>query len=93
MKNNSSAGASKLASIIQQRMNSVAGRTSTVSVELGCVMSGNRIKIDSIPDAIIGADEYSVCKTISETSHLEDGDRILVVWTNTGDLIVIDKII
>ena len=91
--NNSSKGASKLASIIQSQMTKVSKRNSSVCVELGEIQAGKKLKVDSLPGFVLDKDDYSVCKTISETEPLKKGDRVLVVWTNIGEPVVIDKIV
>ena len=89
---NSSKGISKLASVLQDRMVKVAGRNSSISVEKGEIISGKRLKLYSIPDAILGRDDYMVCVSIQKENPLKVGDLVLVVWTFDGDPVVIDKI-
>lgn len=93
MSNVSSKGASKLASVLQSRMNQMNQRNSTVSVELGAILTGKKLKVDSLPEEVLDKDDYSVCETIVNTEPLKKGDRVLVVWTNDGEPVVIDKII
>lgn len=90
---NSSKGASKLASVLQNRMAEVMKGSSSVSVDMGEIFSDNRLKLYSIPDAILDTNDYSVCATIQNTSKLKEGDKVLVVWTFDGEPVVIDKII
>ena len=89
---NSSKGISKLASVLQERMVRVAGRNSSINVEKGEIISGKRLKLYSIPDAILGQDDYMVCVSLQKENPLKVGDLVLVVWTFDGDPIVIDKI-
>lgn len=90
---NSSKGASKLASVLQRRMNqTIRGETGIVA-ERGEIVSGRKLKLYSIPDAILDRDDYSVCVTIENESPLKAGDRVLILWTNDGEPVVIDKII
>lgn len=90
---NSSKGAHKLASVLQKRTKSIYGRETSVSAEMGLILSGGRLRIDSIPDAVIDESDYSVCQTISGTEKLKSGDRVLVIWSFDGEPVVIDKII
>lgn len=86
---NSNKGAYKLADVLQKRMNSVSGRNISISAEMGVILSGNKLKIDSLPEDILDADDYSICSFANVTS----GDRVLVVWSEDGEPIVVDKII
>lgn len=90
---NSSKGAAKLASVLQRRMEQVIGGNSSIPVDRGEIMGGKKLKLYSIPDAILDKDDYSVCATIQSTSELKAGDQVLVVWTFDGEPVVIDKII
>lgn len=90
--NNSSKGGAKLAHVIQQRMRTMIERGTSVSVERGEIVSGRKLKLYSIPDAILDKDDYSVCMTVYKESPLKTGDRVLIVWTNDGEPVVIDKI-
>lgn len=89
---NSSKGASKLASVLQSRMAKIISGSSSVNVEKGEILSGKRLKLFSIPDAILDKDDYYVCTSIQKSSPLSKGDMVLVVWTLDGDPVVIDKI-
>lgn len=86
---NSKKGAYKLASVLQKRMNSVSGRNISISAEMGVILPGNKLKLDSLPEEVLDADDYSICRSTEATS----GDRVLVVWTWDGEPIVVDKII
>lgn len=90
---NSSKGAARLASVLQRRMEQVIGGNSSVAVDRGEIMGGKKLKLYSIPDAILDKDDYSVCATIQTTSELKAGDCVLVVWTFDGEPVVIDKIV
>lgn len=90
---NSSKGAARLASVLQRRMEQVIDGNSSIPVDRGEIMGGKKLKLYSIPDAILDKDDYSVCATIQSTSELKAGDRVLVVWTFDGEPVVIDKIV
>lgn len=93
MSNNSSKGASKLANVLHQRMRSVAERASGIVAERGEIMSGKKLKLFSVPDAILDKSDYSVCITIqNEDNPLKEGERVLVVWTMDGEPVVVDRI-
>lgn len=88
---NSSKGASKLASVIQGRMNKVSNRLLNVTAEMGVILSGNKLKLDSLPDDVLTPNDYGVCSTYKES--MKRGDRVLVIWTNTEEPIIVDKIV
>ena len=90
--NNSNKGISNLASVIQRRMAAVGNNISSVNAETGEIMQGNKLKLHSIPNAILKRNDYKVCATIQKTSPLKTGDRVLIVWTFDGEAVVIDKI-
>lgn len=90
--NNSNKGISSLASVIQRRMARVAGGNNSVNAETGEIVQGNKLKLHSIPNAVLKRRDYSVCATIQKTSPLKTGDRVLIVWTFDGEPVVIDKI-
>jgi hypothetical protein len=92
MSNNSSKGSHRLAVILQKRMKQVSGNSVSLVAELGTIVSGNKLKIDSIPEAALDSDDYVVCKTIYGTEPLKNGDRVLVIWTSDDDPVVIDKV-
>lgn len=91
--NNSSKGASRLASVLQARMAKVMNGASSVIAEKGEILAGGKLKLYSIPDAILDKDDYSVCYSIQKTRALKKGDQVLIVWTFDGEPIVIDKIV
>lgn len=93
MSNNSNRGAYRLADVLQKRMNKTSGHSITVSAEFGEIATGNKLKLDSLPEATLDKDDYSICKTIADTDPLKKDDRVLVVWTDTGEPVVIDKIV
>ena len=93
MSKNSNRGAYRLAAVLQKRLTKVSGHSIEVSAELGEIATGGKLKLDSLPDAILDKDDYSICKTISDTDPLKKDDRVLVIWTNTGEPVVIDKIV
>lgn len=108
---NSNKGASKLASVLQQRMAQVSKKGSGhgVTVEFGEIVQGDKLKIYSIPGAILDSGDYSVCQGVTvrndlkcvceptpikeEDYTLKTGDKVLVVWTFDGEPVVIDKVI
>lgn len=93
MSSNSGKGAAKLASVLQSRMIEVMRGQSPLSVDRGELLPGNKLKIYTIPDAILEPDDYSVCYTIHSTGDLKAGDQVLVVWTFDGEPVVVDKIV
>ncbi len=90
---NTNKGSSKLASVLQERMFQVFNGNNSVSVDRGEILSGKKLKLYSIPDAILDKDDYSVCATINSTSELKAGNQVLVVWTFDGEPVIIDKIV
>ena len=98
-KANASKGASKLASVIQNRMSKVAARASGVVAEKGEILSGKRLKLYSLPDDILDKDDYSVCATITQKlpcqkkEPINTGDQVLVIWTYDGEPVVVDRIV
>ena len=108
---NSNKGASSLASVIQRRMAQVSQKGSGhgVSVEFGEIVQGNKLKIYSIPGAILDRGDYSICEGVmvrdklkckceessvrDEDFSLKTGDKVLIVWTFDGEPVVIDKVI
>lgn len=93
MSSNSSKGASKLASVLQKRMAQVVNGRTSVIAEKGEIVAGRKLKLFSIPDAILDRDDYSVCYTVQQTRPLKKGDVVLVVWTFDGEPVVIDRIV
>lgn len=92
MSNNSSKGAHRLAVVLQKRMKQVSGNGVSLTAELGTIVSGKKLKVDSIPEAVLDSDDFLVCETISTTDPLKEGDRVLVIWTADDDPVVIDKV-
>lgn len=109
---NSSKGAAKLASVLQGRMNKVSNRSAIVAAEMGVILDGNKLKVDSIPDNVLMPDDYSVGSNLYCLQHygcihaegekcpskclkngLHKGDRVLVIWTNDGEPIIVDRIV
>ena len=90
---NSSKGGAKLASVLHERMKKTFNGNTGVIAERGEIVSGKKLKLYSIPDSILDRDDYSVCVTIQNESPLKVGDRVLILWTNDGEPVVIDKII
>lgn len=90
---NSTKGTAKLARILQSRMNRTSSHGSGIMAERGEIVSGRKLKVYSLPDIILGRDDYSVCFTVNETRPLQVGDRVLVIWTYDGEPVVIDRII
>ena len=93
MSNNSTKGTAKLAKILQLRMSRITSHGSCISADRGEIVSGRKLKLYSLPDAILDRDDYSVCYTVQETRPLQVGDRVLVVWTYDGEPVVIDRLI
>lgn len=108
---NSNKGVSSLASVLQRRMSDVSkkGIGHGVSVEMGEIVQGNKLKLYSIPGAILGSGDYSICEgvkirdelkckceestVLNNDYTLKTGDKVLVVWTFDGEPVVIDKIL
>ena len=86
-------GASKLASVIHERMDKVAKNKAGIVAERGEILKGRKLKIYSLPEAVLDRRDYSVCATVYSTRALKTGDRVLVVWTNDNEPVVIDRII
>ena len=93
MSKNSSKGGVKLASVLHSRMSKVANRTAGIVAERGEIMSGRKLKLYSMPNAILSQDDYSVCASIQSVNELSAGERVLVIWTMDGEPVVIDRII
>lgn len=91
--NNGSKGAARLASVLQKRMSQIINGGTSVVAERGEIVAGNKLKLYSIPDAILDKDDYSVCSTIQKTSPVKKGDQVLILWTFDGEPVVIDKIL
>ena len=95
----SSKGSAMLASVLQERMSQVTKRNSSISVETGEILSGYKLKLSSIPGAILDKDDYSVCATIQQklpcqkNFPIKPGDKVLIVWTYDGEPVVIDKLL
>ena len=89
--NNSSRGAAKLASVLQERMNKIYNHLSDVTAEMGVIIGGNKLKVDSLPDDSLTPDDYGICSGYK--SKMEKGDRVLVIWTNNGEPIIVDKVV
>lgn len=89
---NSNKGISNLASVLQRRMARVNNNTTSVHAETGEIVQGNKLKLHSIPNAILKRSDYLVCSTIRKESSLKTGDRVLIIWTFDGEAVVIDKI-
>ena len=90
---NSNKGASKLASVLQKRMAQMMVDKTSVIAERGEIVAGRKLKLYSIPDAILDRDDYSVCVAIQDTRPLKKGDQVLIIWTADGEPVVIDKIV
>lgn len=88
---NSSKGASRLAEILQLRIKAVMKRSLTVTAEFGAITGGKCLKVDSLPDYHLSRNDYSVCSAYEK--EMEEGDRVLVIWTNDGEPVVLDKIV
>lgn len=85
----SSNGSSKLASVLQKRMKNVMARTLTVNAEMGSIVTGRNLKIDSLPEFNIPPDNYYVCSRYIDNIRI--GDSVLVIWANDSP-VVVDKV-
>lgn len=104
-----SKGSAKLAAVLQKRMKSVSNYGSNVNAELATISSGLGLKLDSLPGVTISSGEYFVCQSFKnvtsylksnvagaeniDTNILKPGDRVLVIWTFDGEIVVVDKIL
>lgn len=102
-------GRAKLAAVLQKRMKNVSDFGTTVNAELGTITAGFGLKLDSMPNVTIKKGEYFVCRGVQyvanyiknnvedakniQTDILKAGDRVLVMWTYDGEIVVVDKII
>lgn len=89
-------GSAKLASVLQKRMKRISNYGTSINAELGTISSGLGLKLDSLPNVTINRGEYFVCtgvKYVTNTDILEPGDRVLVIWTFDGEIVVVDKIL
>lgn len=87
-------GSAKLASVLQKRMKRISNYGTSINAELGTISSGLGLKLDSLPNVTINRGEYFVCKGVKYvTDILEPGDRVLVIWTFDGEIVVVDKIL
>lgn len=84
-----SKGSAKLAAVLQKRMKSVSNYDSNVNAELGTISTGLGLKLDSLPGVTIQSKEYYVCQSL----NVNTGDRVLVVWTFDGEIVVVDRIL
>lgn len=55
----------------------------TAGIEMGYYYAGKGILPDSYPDGEKPDDDYFLIGS----SYLEDGDRVLVIWTDAGELV------
>lgn len=90
---NSTKGASKLASVLQERMKKMVDRSQGIIIERGEIIHDNKVRLYSIPDAVLDPDDYSVCATVYKVSPLKEGETVLIVWTHDGEPIVLDRIV
>ena len=88
MSKNSSQGATRLANVLQARMKSVKNNENHVSAELGLIDSNGWLRVDSLSGIAFTRDDYSVCNRYNPSN----GDRVLVIWTEDDEPVVIDKI-
>lgn len=86
-----SKGSAKLAAVLQKRMKNISNYVTSVSAELGTITTGFGLKVDSLPNVTIKKSEYFVCK--GDIDVLRAGDRVLVIWTFDGEIVVVDKIL
>ena len=90
---NSTKGASKLAAVLQSRMSAVYTGKSGIVAERGEILKGGKLKLYSLPEFVLDKSDYSVCATVYATRALKNGDRVLVIWTNDNEPVVIDRMI
>lgn len=90
---NSTKGASKLASVLQNRMAAIATGKSGIVAERGEILKGGKLKLYSLPEFVLDQGDYSVCVTVYNTRALKTGDRVLVIWTIDNEPVVIDRMI
>lgn len=90
---NSTKGASKLALVIQERMSQVVAGKHSIVAERGEILKGGKLKLYSLPEFSLSKGDYSVCATVYATRALKAGDRVLVIWTNDNEPVVIDRMI
>lgn len=106
---NSNKGTSSLASVLQRRISMVGRGITGISVEMGEIVHGNKLKLSSIPGAILDRNDYSICAGISTRNSrkcvcedspsagvnysLKTGDKVLIVWTFDGEPVIVDKIV
>lgn len=86
----SSKGGSHLASVLQMRMSDIMKRSTFVSVEIGKIVSGGKLKLSSIPGTILEKSDFYVCASIK--NQLQVGIKVLIVWTYDGEPVVVDKV-
>lgn len=86
-------GKYKLAMAIQKRIQAMGGNNVAVSSELGTIVDGKKLKVDSLPEEIMDPDDYLICSTVISQTGLSKGDRVLVIWTQDADPVIVDKII
>lgn len=89
MANKSNKGISNLANVLQKRMSKTANRATGVCAETGEIMTGRKLKLASLPGALLDTDDYSICVS----NQINIGDQVLIVWTFDGEPVVIDKIL
>lgn len=88
MSKNSNQGANRLANILQQRMKDLKNNENHISAELGSIDSNNWLRVDSLPGMAFTNEDYSVCASYKP----KNGDRVLVIWTDDDEPVVVDKI-
>lgn len=95
----SNKGSAMLASVLQRRMSQVAIGNTSISVETGEILAGRKLKLSSLPNAILDKDDYSVCAGLQakmpcqKSYPINPGDQVLVAWTFDGEPVVVDKIL
>ena len=95
----SNKGSAMLASVLQRRMSQVATGKMSVTIETGEILAGRKLKLSSLPGAILDKDDYSVCAGLQAKMPCQDsypirvGDQVLVAWTFDGEPVVIDRIL
>ena len=81
-----SKGTARLAQILSRRMHGTATYHNSISVEQGVVISGHRLRMDSL-DVTIPRDGYRTAAGIT----LSVGSRVVVSWAS-GEPVVVAKL-
>ena len=76
-------GTTRLANILSKRMHSTADYHSTLSTEQGKIISGRKLKVDTL-GVVIPKNGYKKVKGVSVTV----GSRVVVSWASGEPVIV-----